>query len=71
MRSWQKDRERYDEDVKKDRVQKYSQLQFYGCFTYDNKGPCVIYERESELEKALNTMLLEAENEERCAEVST
>jgi hypothetical protein len=70
MRSWQKDGEWYDDDVKKDRVQKYSQLQFYGAFTYHHKGPCVIYERESELEKTLNTMLLEAENEDRRTKAS-
>ncbi|KAB2099601.1 hypothetical protein AG0111_0g12098 [Alternaria gaisen] len=65
QRSWQKDGERYDEDVKKDRVQKYSQLQFYGAFTYDHKGPYVIYERETELEKFFNDLIVEAENEER------
>jgi hypothetical protein len=43
--------ERYNEDVKIYRVQKYSQLQLYGAFTYDHKGPCVIHEREGPLEK--------------------
>lgn len=65
QRSWQRDGERYDEDVKKDRVQKYSQLQFYGAFTYNHKGPCVIYERDTPLEKFLNDAIIEAENEER------
>jgi hypothetical protein len=67
QRAWFRDGERYDEDVKKDRVQKYSQLQFYGIFTYNHKGPCIIFERETPLEKSINDMLLGAENEERRA----
>lgn len=70
QRSWQQDGERYDEDVKKDRITGYTQLQFYGCFTYNYKGPCIIYERETELEKFFNDEILKAENEERREAVS-
>jgi hypothetical protein len=47
QRTWMKEEEHYNKDVKKDRVLKYSQLQFYSAFAYNSKGPCVIYEQET------------------------
>ena len=66
-----KEEEHYDEDVKKDRVLKYSQLQFYGAFAYNSKGPCVIYKQETKQEKAANNAALEKENMQRCANTNT
>jgi hypothetical protein len=71
QRSWFKNGERYEEDVKKDHVQKHSKLQFYRVFTYDYKGPCVIYERETPAEEVLNNAELDAENADRRARISS
>ena len=70
QRSWQKEDEQYDPEVKKDRSTKYSQLQFYSAFTYNYKGPYIIYERETPFEKFLNNKILKAENEERRSAIS-
>ncbi|RMZ66319.1 Transposable element Tcb2 transposase [Pyrenophora seminiperda CCB06] len=44
---------------------------FYGIFTYNYKGPCVIYERESPVKKSLNNAVLDAENTERRTRTSS
>ncbi|KAF1967153.1 hypothetical protein BU23DRAFT_429410, partial [Bimuria novae-zelandiae CBS 107.79] len=65
QRAWFRLEERYDVDVKHDRVQKYCKLQFYGAFTYNHKGPCHIYGHEIEEEKAAAKVALNQENAER------
>lgn len=64
-RAWIKKEEKYLPDVKKPRIQKYSQLQFYGAFTYGEKGPCHIYEKETKEEKQKAFTALQKENKAR------
>jgi len=44
---------------------KYSELQFWGCFTYGMKGPCHVWFPEEEDEKKLASYLLAMENKAR------
>jgi hypothetical protein len=37
-------------------------MQFYGCFTYNEKGPCYIYRKETDAQKAKAAINLAAEN---------
>ena len=67
QRVWCKDGEQYDDGVKKDRTSKYSQLQFYGAFRYQHKGPCVVYREETNAEKKAADKALHQENKERKA----
>ncbi|KAF1964209.1 hypothetical protein BU23DRAFT_417427, partial [Bimuria novae-zelandiae CBS 107.79] len=64
-RAWFLPDEKYDCDVKHDRVQKYCKLQFYGAFTYNHRGPCHIYGHEKEDEKVAAEAALAHENAER------
>ena len=43
--------ERYYPDVIKQRYIKYSEAMFWGCFSYNYKGPCHIYYRETAEQK--------------------
>ena len=52
IRTWCKEGEQYDDDVKHDRTRNECCLQFYGCFRYNYKGPCHVYYPETEEEKA-------------------
>jgi len=65
QRSWIREGEQYRENVKKPRIQKYCQLQFYGIFTYNNKGPCIIYSKEDKEERWASEAALELENHQR------
>ncbi|KAL5371666.1 hypothetical protein DPSP01_014091 [Paraphaeosphaeria sporulosa] len=58
QRAWFRPEEKYDNDVKHDRIQKYCKLQFYGAFTYNHKG-----ERKAEARAA--EAALDRENAER------
>jgi hypothetical protein len=39
--------ERYHPDCIKRRYNNYSKAMFWGCFTYDCKGPCYVYLKET------------------------
>lgn len=65
MRSWRKTDETYHQDVAKERSKKFSELQFWGCFTYGMKGPCHVWFPEDEEEKKLASYLLAMENKAR------
>ena len=65
MRSWRKADETYHQDVTKERSKKFSELQFWGCFTYGMKGPCHVWFPEAEDEKKLASFLLAMENKAR------
>lgn len=67
QRVWCKDGQQYDDGVKKDRTSKYTQLQFYGAFRYQHKGPCVVYREETDAEKKAADEALHQENKERKA----
>ncbi len=51
LRVWRTSGERYDKTVIQQRWKKYSEFMFWGCFTYDRKGPCHIWEPETAQEK--------------------
>ncbi|KAK7178253.1 cAMP-regulated phosphoprotein family protein [Paraphaeosphaeria sporulosa] len=65
QRAWFRPEEKYDNDVKHDRIQKYCKLQFYGAFTYNHKGPCHIYAKETKAEARAAEAALDRENAER------
>ncbi|KAF1976445.1 hypothetical protein BU23DRAFT_434845, partial [Bimuria novae-zelandiae CBS 107.79] len=48
QRAWFLPEEKYNNDVKHNRISKYCKLQIYGAFTYNHKGPCHIYGHENE-----------------------
>ncbi|KAF1943601.1 hypothetical protein EJ02DRAFT_294749, partial [Clathrospora elynae] len=62
QRAWYKEGEKYDDNVRKDRLRKDCCLQFYGSFRYDHKGPCYIYYKETEAEKQDAEEKLQEEN---------
>lgn len=65
QRAWFKAGEKYNRDVKKRRVKKYSKLQFYGAFTYDEKGPCHVYAKETAEQKKAAAEAIKKENLDR------
>lgn len=58
------DEERYHPDYIKRRYNNYSEAMFWGCFTYDCKGPYHIYYKETEEQKEVNKAEIERINEE-------
>ncbi|KAF2820765.1 hypothetical protein CC86DRAFT_386818 [Ophiobolus disseminans] len=50
IRTWCKEDEKYDDDVKKGRKPMGSALQFFGAFRYGHKGPCHVYYHETQEE---------------------
>lgn len=62
IRTWCKDDEIYDDDVKKDRKAPGTALQFFGAFRYNNKGPCHVYYHETQEEIDEGQRALEWEN---------
>jgi len=56
--------ERYHKDCIDRRYNGYSEAMFWGCFTYDSKGPCHIYYPETSEQKANNEEMIETLNEE-------
>ena len=48
------DLERYHPDYIKRRYNNYTEAMFWGYFTYDAKGPCHIYYKETEEQKEAN-----------------
>ncbi|KAF2825263.1 hypothetical protein CC86DRAFT_456492 [Ophiobolus disseminans] len=62
IRTWCKDDEIYDDDVKKDRKAPGTALQFFGAFRYNNKGPCHVYYHETQEEIDKGQRALEWEN---------
>jgi hypothetical protein len=50
IRTWCKEDEKYNDDVKKDRKPMGSALQFFGAFRYGHKGPCHVYYHETQEE---------------------
>ncbi|KAF1968847.1 hypothetical protein BU23DRAFT_257088 [Bimuria novae-zelandiae CBS 107.79] len=65
QRAWFWPEEKYNTDVKHDRIQKYYQLQFYGSFTYNHKGPYHIYNKEIKEQTIIAQKRLHEENAAR------
>jgi hypothetical protein len=55
--------ERYHKDCIKRRYNNYSEAMFWGCFTYDYKGPCHVYYPETEEQKAHYEQAIDKLNE--------
>ena len=48
---WRKFKEGLLEEITRKRWKSYSEFMFWGCFSYDRKGPCHIWKPESAAEK--------------------
>jgi hypothetical protein len=56
--------ERYHPDCIERRYNNYLEVMFWGCFTYDCKGLCHIYYKETEEQKEANQKEMDRINEE-------
>lgn len=56
--------DRYYLDCIERRYNNYTEAMFWGCFTYDCKGPCYIYHKETEEQKEANEAEMDRINEE-------
>lgn len=68
---WRKATERVIKSCIRPRWKGYSEFMFWGCFSYDQKGPCHIWQPETKAEKAAATAeinSLNAELEPKCRE---
>jgi hypothetical protein len=50
-RVWRKADERVVKSCIRERWKGYSEFMFWGCFSYDKKGPCHVYQPETKAEK--------------------
>lgn len=62
QRVWRLVDEAYHKDCINPRQKKYSEMQFWACFTHGYKGPCHVWRKESEQEKELAITALSIEN---------
>jgi len=62
-RVWRKVDQAYDKSCVRPRWKGYSEFMFWGCFTYDSKGPCHIWRPETAKEKAVAELVLKELNE--------
>jgi len=62
IRTWARDDEIYDDNVRHNRNRRDCCLQFFGAFRYDYKGPCHVYFQETKEEKEIAEAALAAEN---------
>ena len=63
LRAWAKEDEVYHPHVKRPKIRNNCSLQFYGAFTYNAKGPCHIYNKETQEEKHKAEVALKEENQ--------
>jgi DDE superfamily endonuclease len=54
--------ERYDEDCIEVRYNNYSESMFWGCFSYDFKGPCHMYSKETTKDKKRRKQVIDQHN---------
>jgi hypothetical protein len=59
---WRLPREAYDKHCIRRRWKGFSEFMFWGAFSYDKKGPCHIWEKETAEEKRERKADLEARN---------
>jgi hypothetical protein len=62
-RVWRTSEERYVKSVIRERWKGFAEFQFWGCYTYDSKGPCHIWHPETAQEKKAAAQDLEEMNE--------
>lgn len=58
-----KPEERYNPDCIEVRYNNYTEAMFWGCFSFDFKGPCHVYVKESATEKREYTAIIKAHND--------
>lgn len=63
-RVWRTPQEKFVKSVIRERWKGYAEFQFWGCFTYDSKGPCHIWHPETAQEQKDAEKDLEAINAE-------
>jgi len=63
-RVWRTSEERFIKSYIRERWKGYSEFMFWGCFSYDQKGPCHIWQKETAAEKASSVEELKALNQE-------
>ena len=61
---WRKADEAFVRSCIRERWKGYSEFMFWSCFTYDQKGPCHIWQPETKQEKEESKRVLEEMNEE-------
>ena len=62
-RVWRKADEAFVKSTIRCRWKGYSEFMFWGCFSYDKKGPCHIWRPETKKEKEAADEVLKAMNE--------
>lgn len=68
---WATHEEKYHPDVKQDKQSKYSELQFWASFAYNNKGPCHMYAKETQEQKDAAEKDLHERNQRRAQQHMT
>lgn len=61
-RVWRKPDEAFHDHVIRRRWKGFSEFMFWGCFTYDKKGPCHVWEKQSAADKIAMNKDLDARN---------
>jgi hypothetical protein len=54
-RIWRRPEEQVVKSCIRERWKGYSEFMFWGCFSYDKKGPCHVYRPETKIEKEIAT----------------
>jgi hypothetical protein len=67
-RVWRKSEEAMEKSCIRERWKGYSEFMFWGCFTYDKKGPCHIYSKETAKERKLAEKAIDSMNAENEAQ---
>lgn len=62
IRLWRKKEEAHNKHCIRRRWKGFKQFMFWGCFSYDSKGPCHVWEDETKAQKKESKEWLEAEN---------
>jgi hypothetical protein len=68
IRVWRREDEAYNYHCIRRRWKGFKQFMFWGCFSYEEKGPCHIWEEETEKEKREAPKWTEERNKELEAE---
>jgi len=63
LRVWRTSSEAYHYHCIKRRWKGFKQFMFWGCFSYDKKGPCHIWEDETAMEKRQSERWLQEQNQ--------
>ena len=63
VRVWRTSKETFSPTVVRNRWKGFSEFMFWGCFTYDRKGPFHIWQKETSAEKKASIAYIDALNE--------